>query len=131
MLEGNLQLLEAVCCLVISEPKTNMTGNFTDLRTDGRWQLLQDIGHMLRSYDTSAGTCIEYGKTSCASHSMYHLAGKTFGFTGGHPRLSMELHRTPEGLVRLPLGWQTMFISPVTPFILLTPQITIFPHPKL
>jgi hypothetical protein len=47
MLEGNLQLLEAVCCLIVSKPKTNMTWDFTDLRTDGRWQLLQDIGHML------------------------------------------------------------------------------------
>jgi len=104
MLEGNLQLLEAIGCLVVTEPKTNMTWDFTDLRTDGRWQFLQDIGHVLRSNDTSTGTCIKYGKICCASHLMNRLAGKTFGFTGGHQRLSMELHRTPEGLLWHPLG---------------------------
>jgi hypothetical protein len=62
---------------------------------------------------------------------MNRLAGKAFGFTGGHQQLSMELHRTPEGLWWHPLGWQTMLISQLTPLILLTPQIMIFPHPRL
>jgi len=31
MLEGNLQLLEAIGRLIVPEPKTNMTGYFTDL----------------------------------------------------------------------------------------------------
>jgi hypothetical protein len=59
MYQWDLQLLETVGHLIVAKTETYATWQFTHHLSDAAWQFLQNTGHVITAYDTSAGTGVE------------------------------------------------------------------------